>query len=283
MPDYFDLVLVDAPCSGEGLFRRDESAIHEWSPENVNHCSVRQQQILRDAVRCLKPGGYLIYSTCTFETSENEAQISNLVSSSEMELIPLEAASQEIVSTAEGLRFYPHRVKGEGLFYSLLRKKEGVINDSRKFRLDEKSHGKRDRLLLQDYLVNHEEFIPHCEGDRLFAIPVQLREAFQFFRSSLYLRNAGLLMGTWKKDDFLPSQDLAMSVYARPELPGKEFDRDAAIRYLRCEPVDPAGLKAGWNLVRYSGFNLGWIKVLSNRSNNYFPKEWRIVSEEKVV
>jgi len=281
LENYFDLVLVDAPCSGEGLFRRDEEAIGEWSKQNVEHCVVRQEEILNDAIRCLKPGGFLIYSTCTFEKSENEEQVLKFSAVNDLEIISLESTDSGIVSSSAGLRFYSHRIKGEGLFYSLLRKKTDSESATEKNRKADRSHSKRDQEILTKYLVQPEKFVPHLEDERLFAVPEFMWETFQFLRTKMYLRNGGIFLGTWKQSDFLPSQDLAMSVHIRPDLPGKELDKTEAVRFLRCESIDSTGLVSGWNLVRFSGFNLGWIKALQNRSNNYFPKEWRIVSEKE--
>ena len=126
----FDVILVDAPCSGEGLFRRDASAIQQWSVDNTNLCATRQRRILSDIWPSLKNGGYLIYSTCTFNPEENEKNLKALAESNSIETIRIPLQEDWGVEEIEhnglvGYRFLPHKVKGEGFFLTLIRKKEG--------------------------------------------------------------------------------------------------------------------------------------------------------------
>ena len=122
---FFDVVVVDAPCSGEGLFRKDANAIDEWSPENVNRCSIRQKEILSDAYETLAPGGFLIYSTCTFEEEENDSQINFLIQKYGMKKINIENIYEGVKANLNGLSFFPHRIRGEGFYISLLQKESG--------------------------------------------------------------------------------------------------------------------------------------------------------------
>lgn len=265
---YFDIILVDAPCSGEGLFRKDKDAITEWSEENVANCAIRQTEILAHAVACLKPGGFIIYSTCTFEDIENDEQ----VRASGLQAVELNIADFGQVKTKYGFQFYPHKIKGEGFFIAVLQK------PGEKVAIKPATHAnKPTNLLLSDYLADAGRFVAHTKNDMLFAYPQNLHRDFLFLSGQFYVRHAGIFMGTLKGKDFLPAHDLALSTFIKPGLPSIELTYDEAITYLRSEVPKIKPEIRGWCLAKFEGHNLGWMKAMENRINNYFPKELRIL------
>jgi 16S rRNA C967 or C1407 C5-methylase (RsmB/RsmF family)/NOL1/NOP2/fmu family ribosome biogenesis protein len=275
----FDLVLVDAPCSGEGLFRRDPDAAKEWSREAVVHCAHRQSLILDDAWKLLRPGGVLIYCTCTYERSENEKQIENLLLKEHASLITPEHSFEGVLQSGPGLRFYPAYIRGEGFFISALRKSEG-----REFvykRTGKPKAVNRQHDITGKYIKDAENFVTYIRDQTVYAIPQNMMPLFEFMEKTLYIRHCGIRVGEIKGTDFQPSHDLALSVCLRSEVPAFDFVYEDAIKYLRCESVSCKGAPKGWMLATFENFALGWIKVIDSRVNNYFPKDWRILRSTK--
>ncbi len=265
----FDIILIDAPCSGEGLFRKDKNAINEWSESNVALCATRQHDILQHAIACLNPGGYIIYSTCTFGDVENDEQ----VAASGLNIINLTVPGYGQVKTKCGYQFYPHKIKGEGFYIAVLQK-EGEAPGMKTDIVVAKTQTPE---VLQDYLAAPDRFTAHAKNDMLFAIPNHMLRDFRFLNGQLYVRHAGIFMGTTKGKDFLPSHDLALSNDILPGLPSVELSYDDAITYLRCEVPKIKTELRGWCLAKFENINLGWMKAMENRINNYFPKELRIL------
>ncbi len=272
--NYFDVVLIDAPCSGEGLFRKDKDAIGEWSEKNVAMCSDRQRDIVKHASACLKPGGYLIYSTCTYEPVENDDNIAW------MQQLGLHSKAIDVskypgvLKTQYGCQFYPHRIKGEGFYIAALQK-DGSGHAYMSASINKK-------LLplstpLHPYIQQHENFTELKKNDLIFAIPVEMMNDFAILEKRLYIRNAGLLAGGMKGHDFLPAHDLALSNHISKTVPAVGLSEEEAITYLRCETPKISSELRGWCLATYQGLNLGWMKLMPGRLNNYFPKDWRIL------
>ena len=274
---YFDLLVVDAPCSGEGLFRRDPNAAKEWSVDAVNNCSSRQSNILENAIKLLRPGGILIYSTCTFEASENEKQIEALIHGDSVELISLNVSNSGIVKSELGLRFYPHRISGEGFFISAVRKTE-----AQEFEFKKSKPSKSPQIhqqLLAAYLKDPESFFVLQKDEVIYAIPNHILPLFQFMEKKFYVRQAGIRIGEMKGATLQPAHELALNRHLRKDLPLYNFSLEEAIRYLRCDAVQCPDAPKGWTLAAYEDFPLGWMKVLDGRVNNYFPKELRVLKE----
>jgi 16S rRNA C967 or C1407 C5-methylase (RsmB/RsmF family)/NOL1/NOP2/fmu family ribosome biogenesis protein len=267
----FDIIVVDAPCSGEGLFRKDKDAIEEWSIDNVNRCSVRQNEILDHAYSMLKSDGILIYSTCTFEKSENDEQVSRLEREFGIEIIPVDFQNENIVRTEYGLAFFPHRVKGEGFYISMLRKKSAE-SDTAVRTIKNSEHVK---FPVQEYLKEPDSFTLFKKDENLFAILNQHFDLFNYIKSKTYLRLAGIPLGEIKGKDFVPSESLALSNYVSEKISSIELSKEEALNFLRGNAI-PVNGNDGLNLIRHKNFNLGWIKKMGNRVNNYYPKEWRI-------
>ena len=284
LTESFDLMVVDAPCSGSGLFRRDPEAVKEWSPRHVELCSQRQQRILADALPALAEGGMLAYSTCSYSRAENEDVLDWLVEVMGMESTPIDLPQDWGIHTsisektgAVGYRFYPGERAGEGFFLACLRKRTGRAMAS-------PDPGRRSVWSAQsmpgagDWLQDSERFLyrEHTEG--WMAIPEELAGHQQILASGLSLRKSGLLIGKIMKGRLNPEHELALSTALRGDVQGVELTEDVALRYLRRENILPADASEGWNLVRYQGLPLGWLKAIGHRANNYYPMDWRIRS-----
>lgn len=279
---FFDLVLVDAPCSGEGLFRKQPSATEEWSPEHVKHCAIRQRRILSNAARLVAPGGYLIYSTCTYNEQENQENVQWL--RTETGLAPQTLSLRPewgVEETPGGYQFYPHRSRGEGFFLSALRRMDGhAPSPPRRLRLRQVNK-KQLVPTLKDWLHQAEgyHYYQTNDGSSIRAIPAQLWTDAATVCDQLPRSRIGLELGNFKRTDFVPSHALALSLSVADSLPIIDLPRAEAIRYMQREPFSSAQAVKGWTVVTSEGYKLGWVKGLENRINNYFPKSWRIRME----
>lgn len=278
----FDVILIDAPCSGEGLFRRDPSAIEQWSVDNTNLCATRQRRILADIWPSLKNGGYLIYSTCTFNPAENEENLQWLAQNKELESIRIPLHPDWGVEEIEhiglyGYRFLPHKVKGEGFFLTLIRKKEG----SDYFSLPKKTKTRLEKMPKQFNEIRSWLTTPNSDyfakGEFLIAFPEDKTPLLNALMEQLRVISFGLPVAQFKKNDLLPEHTYALSVDRNVSLfPTVELDLREALLYQRKEEIRVPSTEKGWLLVQYQDVPLGFVKNLGNRSNNYFPKEWRI-------
>jgi len=286
LPGFFDVMVVDAPCSGSGLFRRDPAAVEEWSPENVALCSQRQQRILADAWPALKEGGVLVYSTCSYSREEDEAILDWISTELEAEHVPLPVeASWNIVTTlsdkrnCEGYRFYPDKVMGEGFFMACFRKTGGGSWQPGKRRGTLPALSGKDREKLQPWVRNVEElYCMEHQGDAIL-LPPDMAAIVPVLQQHLYLRKAGVKAGQLTSRELVPDHQLAASTLTAATVPRVALTREQALQYLRKE--DPAVQPAvkGWALMQYEAMPLGWAKILPNRINNYYPKELRILKE----
>lgn len=281
---YFDVIVVDAPCSGSGLFRRDPSAIEEWSEGNVQLCSQRQQRILADILPALKPGGKLLYSTCSYSPEEDEEIADWLVSNFPVKNIAVNVPAEWNVVTstspqtqAAGYRFYPDKVMGEGFFIAAFEKEDGYEPAVKKPSLAAAT--KQEIALLADWIRNSEQLFFFKQNDNILAIPAIWQQDVALLQKQLYLRKAGVVTGAPKAKDFVPDHQLALSLLISDDIQRATLSKEDALAYLRKQdfPV-PEGLK-GWTLAVFEGLNLGWMKVLPNRVNNYYPTEWRILKK----
>lgn len=288
LSNYFDAVIVDAPCSGSGLFRKDPGAIEEWSEQNVLMCSQRQQRILADVLPALKTGGVLIYSTCSYSKAEDEEVCDWLINALGMDGLVLETEqSWNIVETvsdqssARGYRFYPDKLKGEGFFMAAFRKKdneENNKNQEKKMKDPFRATAKETELVFS-WLNTPENFFFFKQNDEILAIPLKLETELEKLRSALYIRKAGVKLGTLIRGELIPDYELALSPGINSSVKRMEVDLETARQYLRKEEIRLATTETGWMLITFSGLPLGWVKVLPNRINNYYPKSWRILNK----
>jgi NOL1/NOP2/sun family putative RNA methylase len=288
VPGFFDIVVVDAPCSGSGMFRKDPQAISQWSEEAVNLCSQRQQRILADVYPALKENGLLIYSTCSYSKEENEDICDWLASTFKLESlrIPLESAwgIQETQSDSKqqwGYRFYPHLVKGEGFFIACFRKKESTKEVVTRHKKEERNRIAQGKVTeLATWIKPNTSYELTLLGDVFLAIPANQLTDFDYLREHLYLKKAGTRLGKFAGNDFIPDHELALSVWASENIPRIPLSREQALNYLKRIDFRVDTTLNGWALVSYESLALGWVKVLPKRLNNYYPKEWRIVNQQ---
>lgn len=290
----FDVIVADVPCSGEGMFRKDTDSTGEWSVANVGLCAARQRRIIHDIWNALKPGGLLIYSTCTYNTEEDEENIHYIIEELGADPQPIPVDETWQVSGAlrydhPVYRFFPHKTKGEGFFLAALRKSSGETkevspaNPNKNKKEKGKGKGKNAPAIpdtVNRWLLKPESFRMEIIGDAILAIPSIHYYIWQLLARQLRIVSAGIRMGEIKGKDILPAQSLAMSTALHPDaFPRVEADWDEAIKYLKKETlVLPADMEKGYALICYQGFPLGFVKHLGNRANNLYPQEWRIRS-----
>ena len=286
LENYFDVIVVDAPCSGSGLFRREPEAIEEWSAGNVGLCWQRQQRILADCWPALRKDGILIYSTCSYSREEDEDVLDWMTTELNATSCRLQIEPEwNIVETTGknggyGYRFYPHRLKGEGFFIGAVRKNDGGgFTAPRRLSQPEKP-AKKDQEMIRSWLQPGYPLGFFTHQEQIHALPESRLTDLAVLQSALYLKEAGITLGHSAAKDFIPNHQLAMSTMVNPELPSLSVDREQALQYLRKEDLHADSPHRGWTLVQYEGRNLGWIKVLPQRANNYYPKEWRILKRE---
>ncbi len=282
LPHFFDIIVIDAPCSGEGLFRRDPGAMQEWSPENAQLCTKRQQRILADVWPSLKEGGILIYSTCTFNPEENEKNIEWLndfadIIPVELEILPEWGVTQTQAGNFPCYRFYPHKVFGEGFFMAVVRKsgdKEAAT--SRKIK-DNPLWATKVEKEMGHKLINDQNLEILKFEDSLLAFPVNGINELLHIKNNLRIVHAGIKVGEIKQKDLLPAHELALSnILNRGAFSEIKLDLEQALTYLKRDEISPISTNKGWNLITYRNIALGWVKNLGNRYNSAFPKEWRI-------
>lgn len=277
VPGFFDVIIVDAPCSGEGLFRKDPSAMNEWSVENANLCSLRQRRILADVWAALKDGGTLIYSTCTYNPEENEKNLSWFAQENAIEFVDIGElpAGVEKVSwqTSIGYRLMPGKVKGEGFFISAMKK---TSNNSdfghRKFRptLSRKSIKEGS-----DWLPPHFHLIK--QNELILAWPVDFTDDIDQLIQTLNVISKGVAVAEMKHSKLIPEHALALCCdFNQHSVESIALNYNQAITFLRKETLDLPGYTKGFTLVEFEGNALGWINHLGNRINNLYPLNWRI-------
>lgn len=280
---YFDVLVVDAPCSGSGLFRKDPAAIEEWSVSNVTLCSERQQRILADILPCLKEGGLLVYSTCSYSIEEDEAISDWLVAEMGLqnERLTFDDAtgiieSHSLKTGSQGYRFYPHRVKGEGFFLACFRKSYGEAESRLKPHKWEQVSAK-EKAIVDRWLQSDEVVIK--DRDTLYALPSNLADEMALIQAALHVSYKGVRLGQIMKDKLVPDHALALSQLLSNAIPATALSYEQAIKYLQRQDMTVQPENLGWQTVTYQNQRLGWINALSNRINNYYPKESRILKQ----
>lgn len=274
--DFFDKILIDAPCSGEGMFRKEPAMIKSWKEEMLAFCQKQQSEILEDCARMLRPGGMILYSTCTFAVEENEKSIANFLERhQEFSIVPIEKKygfSEGIGELHHCARLYPHKIKGEGHFLALLQK-----------------NGTAEKVMLEGEIGEKEkELAPFYEFEKE-VLKTKLQGTYKIFGESLYLLpfempsvkglralRTGWQLGTLKKGRFEPAQAFAMGLSKNEVSSAVDFslEDDRVIRYLKGETVEADG-KDGWTLVCTDGFPLGWAKRQGGRLKNKYAVGWK--------
>lgn len=277
---YFDLIVVDAPCSGEGMFR-DAVAREEWSAANTALCSDRQQRILHDVWPSLKQGGYLIYSTCTFNPAENEENVKWLSEKYDATSFPLDISKYDGVKEIAwkgitGYGFHPGRIRGEGFFISVLQKNNNVPGSESPFTKKSSSQVTGNELKTAERISCTPSDRLYLNNDIVWSLSVPVAE-FVFLRQSLKIIKGGTQLIRMRGTGFTPVHDLSLSVLLREDaFPVFDLEYNHAISYLKKENVILPGMPAGWIIISYRNVKLGFVKNLGSRVNNYYPVEWRI-------
>ncbi len=282
---YFDVVLVDAPCTGSGLWRKDPKAVEEWSVDHVKLCAERQKRIVADVLPALKEGGLLLYATCSYSPEENEMIADWLCDQFAMSTcaIPLDPEwhVQETISPqkgAYGYRFNPWLLKGEGFFLAAFRKEEEEGEPlTRKHGKSAKAtdkKGKEESMRWSHWLDT--SFTAICKNDVYYAIHPDHREDYYLLHALLRVKKGGTALGKLALRDCIPDHELSLSIHLSADVPGVALSKDEALLYLKKEEVKREHTQKGWQTARYEGLALGWGKWLPNRMNNYLPKHWRI-------
>lgn len=282
---YFDLMLVDAPCSGEGMFRKDPQAINEWSVDNVRLCAERQKDILKSVWGALKSEGYLLYSTCTYNKDENEDVVAWICDTFDAEVIslPIEEAwgiTKSEVNGGETYHFYPHKTKGEGFFLAVIQKKGHILEKPSKSKKNKRVKESKSNL-FEDKLsfLNSENLYLIEEKGVIYAFPKTLQEDFYFLSKELSLIHKGVNLGEMKGRDFIPHQSLSLSsILNKSKFDNLEVDWSTAISYLKKEALVLQDAPKGILLLSYRNSPIGFVKNLGSRANNLYPNEWRIRS-----
>lgn len=281
---FFDVIVVDAPCSGSGLFRREPEAVGEWSGNAVQLCSQRQQRILADIWPALREGGVLIYSTCSFSPEEDEDILDWMHDQWQVKGIELDVPENSGIITTHskaglpGYRFWPHMVKGEGFFLAALEKQEGVQGFAGKVRKKPESVTRAERNLLDPWLdLGSYSIVRHQQT--VYAWPSQLEADFSLLLERLRVVYSGVRLGELMRDKLVPDHALALSGLLRPGTATTLLDAEQAILYLQRRDFAAATAGRGWQTVNFEGHPLGWINALPNRINNYYPRELRILKD----
>ena len=298
---YFDIILTDVPCSGEGMFRKDPVAIDEWSEENVETCWQRQRRIIKDIWPALKPGGILIYSTCTYNTLENEENVQWIIDNFDAEVLSIPTPAEWNITgnllTGTNFpvyRFIPSRTRGEGFFLAAIRKVDDESSadifakkENNKNKKNKKTSGKKalnnDKELLakaSQWLNNADNYSLLIDDNAVKAIPSIYINDIDLLKSSLRVINDGISVADIKGHDLIPHHSLAMSCECNTEVFDTfEVSYEQAIAYLRKETIIlPQSISKGFVLLRYKNVPLGFVKNIGNRANNLYPQEWRIRS-----
>ncbi len=283
LPGFFDVMVIDAPCSGSGLFRKDSDAVEEWSEANVEMCSLRQQRILADAIGALKHNGHLIYSTCSYSRQENEDICDWIIEQFSLQpiKIPVDTAWGIIEIASEkhhvpGYRFYPDKVRGEGFFIACFQQTK-VVDEYYSYHSKIQIAGKQVKAIAAPFLKNAEEYLLSDQKEIVIASLKKWEEEIAVTTNVLNVRKSGVAVGTVKGKDFVPHHELALSHLLSIDTPCINLQKEDALKYLKRQDITIDTNKKGWTLCSYEHINLGWIKVLPNRVNNYYPTNWRIL------
>lgn len=275
LPGFFDIIVADVPCSGEGMFRKDDEAVSQWSEENVALCQARQRRIVADVWPSLAEGGFLVYSTCTFNNLENDDNVKWICSEFGAEIIGIDSCG--LLRTECGVSLVPGFVRGEGQYCAVLRKTSPSAGTAacsgrqqdRWQKLPE-AHASIIRPLLD------EEMAMIVKDGRIVAVPEYVRCLLSMLEP-LHPLARGLAVGMFKGKDFIPDADLALSLSLRRGAFNEfEVNRETALSFLHRDPVRLPDAERGMLLLVYRGLPIGFVKNLGNRCNSLHPLHRRI-------
>ena len=280
LENLFDCILVDAPCSGEGMFRKDAGAVEEWSPKNVSECVTRQCEILDDVWDALKLGGVLIYSTCTFNQEENEKNAKWIMEELGAELLPIAYDPDwGIVEGNPGYHFYPHKVKGEGLYMCAFRKLGTSVGSFRipKGKSSAVNHKVDGEAEMRSWLKHPDRWVIRQQDRFMSAYPAKYKELIEYISTQFICISTGFGIGEVRGKNIAPQHSLAMlKDFKTDKFTRADLNLEQALAYLRNESFALPNVPQGIVLVTYENVPLGFVKNVGNHCNNLYPKEWRI-------
>lgn len=276
---FFDIVLVDAPSSAEGVFKKDPNAINSWSEQNIQMCATRQKRILSAAGLLVAPRGHLIYTTNAYNSEENSKNVKWLTRTLDFVQAELEVPAEWNIEKVDGgYQFYPHKTQGEGFFFSIFNQMsfEEGFNVSR---LKLNALRKSQVALLAPWINSEvfEDFSYFAKTDGVvIALYTKLQNDYATVFNTIVKRSSGFEIGIFKGSDFIPSHGLALSPLVSDSITKVELNAEDAISFLRKENFEVDTFENGWVLVCHKGLALGWVKKIGDRINNYLPAEWRL-------
>lgn len=311
LPPMFDIVAVDAPCSGEGMMRKDEDARRQWSEGLVRECSSLQKEILTDLADIVRPGGYLIYSTCTFNMAENEENSRFITDTLGFEPVGIASLHLEgidggrcgtplraLTDDVEALRFMPHVTPtGEGQYVSVFKRRDDASDESstplpskKPVKKDKKKGGRQEIAITKKMKDTLDIWIRKdvnpsyiCSGNLVTMLPEEMENLRQLFvAQQINVTGSGLpvaeIKGSGDRADLIPDSRLVLSMaYRRGSIPETNLSHEDALRYLQREAITLSpNIPKGYAVVLYEGRPLGLVKNLGNRANNLFPQAWKI-------
>ena len=286
---WFDVVAVDAPCSGEGMFRKEEVAREDWSNEAVKMCVARQMSIVREAWRALRDGGLFIYSTCTFNDEEDEGVLRTFIEEMGEVFTPSENVETDDewgvvrgeVGAFQTFRFFPHKTDSEGLFVAVARKAESTPQRTPKARKKVMQEvDKSSRKELERWLQTPDNYTFAVVADVVYAYRKEQFRAVQALSEGLTAIYSGVAMGQIFKGKLKPDWALSQFVgLERTAVAVEELDETRALDYLRKHDISVGEMREGINLVTHCGRALGFAKRVGARCNNLYPNSLKILNK----
>ena len=281
LPGFFDMIVTDVPCSGEGMFRKDEEAVQQWSEDNVSLCEARQRRILADVWPSLKEGGLLVYSTCTFNRRENDGNVEWIASELGAEILTSEdilGGMNGVLKTERGYSLVPGHVEGEGQYCAALRKTSSDAFAESSLRAKKSQKPGKAAVVPEGLqrLMN----IPvmfRTKGETITAVPSMIAADVARVEEALHVVAAGCAVGVMKGKDMVPDADLALSyMLDGTAYQSVEIDRQTALAFLHRDAVTFPDAPRGYLLLKHEGLALGFVKNLGNRCNSLHPQSRRI-------
>lgn len=274
----FDLILLDAPCSGEGMFRKETEAVKQWSEGLIQQCAVRQQKIINQIWPALQTEGLLLYSTCTYAPLENEVNMQLLIRTKPAKEKTWNFPTKwSIARLNPGYQLWPHRVQGEGFYVcGLVKSSDGADDRSRDVSTEKGFCNWND--LIEEFFPKRDDYVLLKNNtDVIYALGRQHKAWWLNLQKTITSLTPVLEVGQLKGSDFIPAPALALNTVLPAKVESVEVDLLQAQKYLARQEIKWAG-SPGWKVIKHAGLSLGWVKLLTNRVNNYYPKAWRIIN-----
>ena len=280
LPGYFDIIVADVPCSGEGMFRKDEEAQKQWSEDNVALCEARQRRIVADVWSALRQDGIFVYSTCTFNRYENDGNVAWIAEELGAEMIfdseELQSGDQ-VIRTQHGYSLVPGHVEGEGQYCSALRRISSVDIADIRMKGGRPSRGKELPVPKEVGSFLKADVVLRTKGETVVAVPADLAGEVMMLEQHLHVIASGCAVGVMKGNTLVPDADLALSlIFNDDAFPYADVDEKTALAFLHRDAIMLKDMPKGYVVIRYEGVPLGFVKNLGNRCNNLHPQSRRI-------